>query len=358
MRFKAIWAALLLLPLASCATPTTSVPLVDSGAARVEAREQSEYVIARRRAEQERVYGVGQRLRAANADLCPHKAGWVGVVAETQYDFGKDLRPAATSVLGVGEAPMVTMVAKDGPAERAGLRVRDVITQIDGKPVLVGAKASRDVARKLKAAPDQRQIRILVERAGTPVEIVVTPQMTCAYGFAVVDGSEVNAFADGDDVFIYRGMLKLVETDDELALVLGHELAHDAMGHIEKQRKNRAIGMLGGALLDVAAAAGGANTQGEFAKMGGQMGAKAFSQDFEAEADYVGVYFMVRAGYNPLGVEQVWRRMAAENPSAINMGLSHPTTPARYLTIKNTREEVQAKQAGGQPLTPTLKPVS
>jgi len=355
LRLKAICVALML-PLASCATTATTVPTVDNDAAKIEARQQAEYVIGRRRVEQERVYAVAQRLRTANVDLCPRKAGWIGAVAETQYDFGKDLRPAAAAVLGVGEAPRVTLLAKNGPAEQGGLRVGDVITQINGQAVLTGAKGSRDVARKLKVTPEQREIRILVDRAGMPVEIVAAPQSTCAYGFAVMDGSEVNAFADGDDVFIYRGLLKLVETDDELALVLGHELAHNAMGHNQKQLKNQAVGMLGGALLDIAAAAGGANTNGQFTKMGGQIGAQAYSQDFEAEADYVGVYFMVRAGYNPVGVEQVWRRMAAENPSAINMGLSHPTTPARYLMITSTRSEVQAKQAGGQPIIPTLKP--
>jgi Zn-dependent protease with chaperone function len=346
----------LLLPLASCATTATTVPTIDDGAAKIEARQQAEYVIGRRRAEQERVYAVAQRLRAANVDLCPRKAGWIGVTAETQYDFGKDFRPAASTVLGVGETPMVTLLAKGGPAERAGLRIGDVITQINGQPVLTGAKGSRDVARKLRVPPEQPEVRILVDRGGMPVEIVAAPQSICAYEISVVDGNDANAYADGDDVFIYRGMLKLVETDDELALVLGHELAHDAMGHNQKQRKNQTIGMVGGALLDIAAAAGGANTNGQFTKMGGQMGARAYSQEFEAEADYVGVYFMVRAGYNPVGVEQVWRRMAAENPSAINMGLSHPTTPARYLTITRTRSEVQAKQASGQPLTPTLKP--
>lgn len=355
MKTKAIWAALLL-PLASCATPSTSVPTIDAGAAKVEAREQAEFVINRRRGEMERVYRVAQRLRAANADLCPRKAGWIGVVAETQYDYGKDMRAAAISVLGVAEAPKVTLVSKGGPAERAGLRVGDVITHVNGEPVATGAKGSRDVARKLKIAPGQAEVRILVDRDGTPVQIVATPEVVCAYGFTVVDGGDANAFADGDDVYIYRGMLKLVESDEELALVLGHELAHNAMGHIEKQRQNATIGMLGGALLDIAAAAGGANTNGEFTKMGGQIGAKAFSQDFESEADYVGVYFMARAGYDMRGVEQVWRRMAAENPTAINMGLSHPTTPARYLNITNARTEIQAKQAAGQPLTPTLKP--
>lgn len=357
MRIKLIGAALLLLPLlAACATPATTVPTIGAAAAKAEAKQQSEYVIARRRAEFERVYAVGQRLRTANVDLCPRRAGWIGAIAETAYDYGKNARPAAIAVLGVGEEPRFTLIAKDGPAERAGLRPGDVVKSINGQAVLTGAKGSRDVAKKLKSSVDQTEIRIVVQRAGAPVEIVAVPQITCAYGFEVVDGDEVNAFADGDDVFIYRGLLKLVESDDELALALGHELAHDAMGHIAKQRQNARLGMLGGALLDVAAAAGGANTQGEFSKLGGRIGAQAFSQEFESEADYVGVYFMVRAGYDPKGVEQFWRRMAAENPSTINMGLSHPTTPARYLTIASTRAEIEAKRAGGQPIAPTPKP--
>jgi membrane-associated protease RseP (regulator of RpoE activity) len=192
----------LLLCLSACATPTTSVPTIDQGAAKVEAREQSEYVIGRRRAEIERVYAVGQRLRAANVDLCPQKAGWIGAIAETSYDYDKDVRPAAVSVLGIGEEPRFTLIAKDSPAERAGLRVGDVVKRINGQAVLTGRKASRDVAKRLKSSAEQREVRISVQRAGVPVEIVADPQITCAYGFAVVDGNEVNAYADGDDVFI------------------------------------------------------------------------------------------------------------------------------------------------------------
>jgi predicted Zn-dependent protease len=77
--------------------------------------------------------------------------------------------------------------------------------------------------------------------------------------------------------------------DAELVGVLGHEIAHNAMGHIEARKKNALLGGLLGAILDVAAATQGVNTQGQNTANFMAAAARAFSQDFEREADYVGM---------------------------------------------------------------------
>jgi predicted Zn-dependent protease len=177
----------------------------------------------------------------------------------------------------------------------------------------------------------------------------------CGYDVYVQDSPEVNASADGKEIFVMRGVVEFVENDSELALVIAHELAHNTMGHLVKQSQNRAIGMLAGATLDVAAAAAHANTQGYFTKLGAKVGGGAYSQEFEAEADYVGMYYMARAGYPMAGVEGFWRRMAAENPKQITMGLDHPSSAARFVAIAETRAEIEAKQRASLPLEPNLK---
>lgn len=126
----------------------------------------------------------------------------------------------------------------------------------------------------------------------------------------------MNAFADEDRVVFHRGMMRFVKNDDELALVVGHELAHNVMGHIDKSKQNALWGALGGALIDVAFAAGGINTKGDFSDAGARAGALAHSPEFESEADYVGLYFAVRAGYDVEKSEEFWRRCAADDPSA------------------------------------------
>ena len=160
-------------------------------------------------------------------------------------------------------------------------------------------------------------------RGAEVITLRVTPEETCAYQLLLVDGDEINAAADGRTIYLNRGMLRFVRTDEELALVLGHELAHNAMRHIEAMQTNAMMGTVGGAALDILAAAGGANTGGAFADAGGDIGRMMFSQAFESEADYVGLYFTARAGFDTTDVESFWRRMAAENPLGIRFAYSH-----------------------------------
>ena len=104
------------------------------------------------------------------------------------------------------------------------------------------------------------------------------------------------------------------------------------------------------------AAAAGVNTQGNFAKGFGQIGADAYSVDFEQEADYVGLYLARRGGYSINNAADFWRRAAVEKiPEAITLSTTHPSTPERFVALNKTIREIQAKQAAGQPLVPNIE---
>ena len=94
-------------------------------------------------------------------------------------------------------------------------------------------------------------------------------------------------------------------------------------------------------------------TQGLFGSLGGN----AYSQDFEAEADYVGLYILAQAGGNIEEAPQFWRRMATLSPGAIQSShmSTHPATPERFVALEETVKEIRAKQRAGLPLTPNLK---
>ena len=127
--------------------------------------------------------------------------------------------------------------------------------------------------------------------------------------------------------------------------------------HIQAQMHNARIVGFGGLLLDGVAAAYGVNTRGTFTRAGMQMGAEHASVAFEAEADYVGMYYLARAGYSTSGVEDVWRKMAVEAPEAIFIKTDHPVTPQRFLAIEAASREIEDKRAKGEPLVPNqLKP--
>jgi predicted Zn-dependent protease len=94
----------------------------------------------------------------------------------------------------------------------------------------------------------------------------------------------------------------------------------------------------------------GINTRGTFTRGGG----RSYTQDFEAEADTVGLYMMARAGFDIESAPEFWRRIAASYPESIKDSLSalHPPSPYRSVLLKKTIAEIEEKQAAGEALVP------
>lgn len=176
----------------------------------------------------------------------------------------------------------------------------------------------------------------------------MTPEKLCDYPFHVEDNDEANAFADGTRVIVTTGMIRFTN-DDELALLLGHEMAHNTMEHQKKGQANQLAGALVGAVF-------GAILGVDLSGTGARIGGMAYSQEFEAEADYVGVYYAGRAGYDVSGAANLWRRIAARYPSSIHLaGTTHPSTAKRFIAIEKAAEEVATKRSRGEPLVPEIK---
>jgi predicted Zn-dependent protease len=150
-------------------------------------------------------------------------------------------------------------------------------------------------------------------------------------------------------------MMRFAGSDDELAVVVSHELAHNAMRHMDAKKKNATLGAILGATLDVAAASQGVNTGGGFSQQGAQAGARSYSQDFEREADYVGMYILARAGRPYADAPNFWRRMGQESPGSIRYASTHPTSAERFIRLDKTVAELKAKLASGAPLLPEAK---
>jgi predicted Zn-dependent protease len=146
-------------------------------------------------------------------------------------------------------------------------------------------------------------------------------------------------------------MVNFVKDDNELALVIAHEMAHNTMKHIDARQQNAAIGVLAD-LAVVLLSRGQVNNTGF-----GRIGAGAFSQEFEAEADYVGLYIMANAGLPIADAPKFWRRMAAANPANIktNHSASHPSTSYRMVALEETVKEINAKIEKGEALVPNMK---
>ena len=130
-----------------------------------------------------------------------------------------------------------------------------------------------------------------------------------------------------------------------LILVVGHELAHANLDHLNKRRANAVIGWIGGVAADAGIMLGGMSTYGALSRVLTQAGARAFSVAFEREADYVGAYYAARAGYDLTGSEEIWRTFALEDPESIRITTDHPITPLRLSRCRRPSMRSKTRSA-------------
>lgn len=154
----------------------------------------------------------------------------------------------------------------------------------------------------------------------------------------VLDSPEVNAWAmPGGKIAVYSGLInKLKVTDDELAAVMGHEIAHALREHSRERASEQAVA---GSLISVAAAVAGlgqAGQQGlEFAYMG--LLGLPNSRRHEVEADRIGVELAARSGYDPRAAISLWEKMGQVGGGEPPKFLS--THPSREDRMQDLREQ-------------------
>ena len=319
MRFRTLTLLLGATLTAACAGTATRLPDVSVPELRREAITQEARALAVVDAQTERLLRVARPVLVANVPLCPKTRRDIGVVIHSEDNYSKEMRIAAARELGAGETPSVFKVAPDSPAAAAGLQRGDTLL-IDGKPA--SARALREALED-----NEGDITLGLRRLSRDSEVTLTPQTVCHSRLRLRPSTAVNALADGRNITVTTGLMDFTTDDNELALIIGHELAHNTMGHIRKAIGNFII----------------------------SGGATRYTRPFESEADYVGLYYMVRAGYDPAGVEDFWRRLAEVDPRSVNRAKTHPTFPDRFLRIAAARAEIEAKQAAGEPLVPNFK---
>ncbi|MDX2074604.1 MAG: M48 family metallopeptidase [Alphaproteobacteria bacterium] len=177
----------------------------------------------------------------------------------------------------------------------------------------------------------------------------------CYFYFKLKLGDEINAYADGDTIIFTYGIMRFFENDDELAMVMAHELAHNLMGHLKAQRENMKMGLFLGEMMDNLDGGYSGTRSKEWRDSGVLAGALAYSQSFEAEADYIGLYIAARAGYDMRKALDYWRRLSIEHPELIYVSTTHPSNPERIAMLKKGMEEIEYKRKHRLPLLPEMK---
>lgn len=159
----------------------------------------------------------------------------------------------------------------------------------------------------------------------------------------LIGSKQVNAFCmPGGKIAVFTGLLQQLQlTDDELAMVLGHEMAHALREHA-RERIAKTQGT--GALLSLGAQLFGLGQLGNVAAdIGTQLLSLKYSRDDETEADLVGLELGARAGFNPEAAVSLWDKMdrAAGGGSGTAFLSTHPSGPERMRRLKENIPRVE-----------------
>jgi predicted Zn-dependent protease len=173
----------------------------------------------------------------------------------------------------------------------------------------------------------------------------------------LIGSKQVNAFCmPGGKIVFYSGILSSLKlTDDEAAIVMGHEIAHALREHGRERAAKSAVANVGAKLAGVGLSALlGIDSQLTTAATGGvaSLTMLKFSRDDETEADLVGLDIVARAGYDPRAGIALWQKMALLNKSAPPQWLStHPAGQDRIAEIRKHLPEVMPLYAQAKGVT-------
>ena len=171
--------------------------------------------------------------------------------------------------------------------------------------------------------------------------------------FAVIDDKSPNAFAmPGGKIGFNDGMFPHAPTDDDIAVILGHEVAHVICRH-GAERVSQQLGVAAAvALTDEATRKKDAQTRQAWVTavgLGSQLGVLLpYSRGHESEADHLGLLFMARAGYDPEKAPGFWERFAGIGGSRPPEFLStHPADARRVKQLRAWMAEAKAQRPKG-----------
>jgi len=225
------------------------------------------------------------------------------------------------------------------------------IIMSEGQEMALGLQSAQDVLKKEKESHDEF-FNERVRRVGWRIAAAAN-KPEYKWEFHVIEKKDVNAFClPGGKVFVYTGILNLTTSNDELAAVMGHEIAHALLRHGAERVSTAMAAQLGGAAASMALSSSVSPAAGQVFNQAYGVGAQVgvllpHSRAQESEADEVGMILAAKAGYDPAGALSLWRKMDAyaksKGQNVPGWLSTHPTTQDRIAAIQAKMGPIRAR---------------
>jgi predicted Zn-dependent protease len=202
----------------------------------------------------------------------------------------------------------------------------------------VGRQYSMEVEKTSHLVTDPVVVEY-VNRIGQ--NLVKNSDAKVPFTIKVLDTDEINAMAlPGGYFYVDSGLILACDSEDELAGVMAHEISHVAAHHAGREMTKLGYMQIGSIPM-VIVAAGSWTGYGvyEAAQLAMPLSFLEFSREYEAEADYLGIQYMYKAGYDPQGMVTIFEKLSAlekHKPGTISKAFSdHPATPERIAAVEH-----------------------
>jgi hypothetical protein len=280
------------------------------------------------RADDHRIAAIGYRIASRAAHLCPASHPLTGILYHHVDEYESAGRAAMVAEFQLDRGLGVLSVIDGSPAAEAGLIAGDVLITLDGGPLRqdrvtapkrsTARRAALEAAElRIEQALAQGPVRLGILRNGRPVELTLASRPGCPGRIRLARSRQTNAFANGRYVTLTTAVLAFARSDDELAVIIAHEMAHNILSHPDR--------------LDAAAVPRG------LLRGIGANAAKVW--ETEAEADRLGIRLVAAAGYDVGAAIPFWRRFYArfDEPQIFR---THPSLGARERIIARSIAEL------------------
>ncbi len=232
----------------------------------------------------------------------------------------------------------------------------DFVTMSESREIELGTEMHQQILQENPVYQDQ-QLQDYVNEIGQKLA-AESHRPDIEYSFTVIDSPDINAFAlPGGFIYINRGLMLYLNSEDQLAAVLGHEIGHVTARHsVRQQAASQSNSVLAGVLV----VATGVSSLGETSSLLGGALLSGYGRDMELESDGLGAEYLANAGYDPLAMvdvigvlknhEDFTKRTSSGGVSYHGVFATHPRNDTRLQEVVGRANELaEANESTADP---------
>ena len=253
------------------------------------------------------------------------------------------LKPAALALAALG-----VLAVLGGCATNPVTGGTDMVTMSEAQEIELGRKMHPQILQQYGRFDDE-QLQQYVSEVGQRIA-AKSHRPNLQYTFTVLDGDEVNAFAlPGGYIYITRGIMAYLNSEAELAAVIGHEIGHVTARHSVKQQAGATAAGVGAMVVGILT---GSGDLANVANMAGGALISGYGRDMELQADELGAEYLNRIGYEPEAMIDVVRLLKNQEMLEVQMARQENRKPRVYHGVfashpdNDTRLQEVVKAAG------------